>query len=294
MAAERTPLVSIGVPVFNGERYLRASLDALLAQSFTDLEVIVSDNASTDATWAICTEAALCDPRVRTIRQERNLGAPANWNFTARQARGRFFKWASASDLCAPHMIERCLDAMQDESVVLAFGRTAFIDDDGRELGVFERDFPVEDARPHARFRRVCHELSINNAQSGLIRMDALRRTRLDRLYPGGDRVLMAELAMQGKWKLIGEVLLYRRAGAQHFTAMRTSSDLNQMFRPGVAGELSFLNLRRHVDFIGSALASPVAPGERLRAAMAALKGLYWDRRGMREDLSRILNRGRA
>ena len=294
MATERFPRVSIGVPVYNGERYLRASLDALLAQTFTDIELIVSDNASTDATWDICTEATLRDPRVRTFRQERNLGAPANWNFTARQAHGRFFKWASASDLCAPSMIERCLEAMQDESVVLAFGRTCLIEDDGRELGVFDRDFPVEDARPHERFRRVCHQLSINNAQSGLIRMDALRRTRLDRLYPSGDLVLMAELAMQGKWRLIDEVLLYRRAGAQHFTAMRTSSELNEMFRPGAASELPFLNLRRHADFIGSALRSPAAPGERLRAAMAALKGLYWDRRGVREDISRMLNRVRT
>jgi glycosyltransferase involved in cell wall biosynthesis len=294
VATERFPLVSIGVPVYNGERYLRASLDALLAQTFTDIELIVSDNASTDATWDICTEATLRDPRVRTFRQERNLGAPANWNFTARRAHGRFFKWASASDLCAPSMIERCLEAMQDESVVLAFGRTCLIEDDGRELGVFDRDFAVEDERPHERFRRVCHELSINNAQSGLIRMDALRRTRLDRLYPSGDLVLMAELAMQGKWRLIDEVLLYRRAGAQHFTAMRTSSELNEMFRPGAASELPFLNLRRHADFIGSALASPAAPGERLRAAMAALKGLYWDRRGVREDISRMLNRVRT
>lgn len=294
MASERDPTVSIGVPVYNGERYLRACIETLQAQTFADVELIISDNASTDATWAICSDVAQGDQRIRAFRQERNIGAPANWNFTARQARGGFFKWASASDLCAPFMIERYLEAMRDESVVLAFGRTCLIGDDGRELGVFDRDFPVEDERPHERFRRVCHQLSINNAQSGLIRMDALRRTKLDRLYPGGDLVLMAELAMQGKWRLLDEVLLYRRAGAQHFTAMRTSSELNQMFRPGAASELPFLNLRRHADFIGSALASRAAPGERLRAAMAALKGLYWDRRGLREDISRVLNRVRS
>lgn len=287
-------MVSVGVPVYNGERYLRQCLDSLLGQTCTDIEIVISDNASTDATWAICTEVAQRDHRVRTVRQQQNLGAPANWNFTARQARGKFFKWASASDICAPRMIERCLQALADESVVLAFGRTCFIEDDGRELGVFDRDFPVEDTRPHERFRRVCHQLSINNAQSGLIRMDALRRTRLDRLYPSGDLVLMAELAMQGKWRLIDEVLLYRRSGSQHFTAMRTSAELNQMFRPDTANELPFLNIRRHFDFIGSALTSPAAPGERLRAAMAALRGLYWDRRGVREDLSRALNRVRV
>lgn len=291
MNTDRAPLVSVGVPVYNGERYLRSALDALLSQTFGDLELIISDNASMDSTQDICLEYARRDARVRYVRHDVNRGAPANWNFVARQARGRFFKWASASDLCAPQMLARCVSEVADESVALAYGRTCFIDEDDRELGVFERDFAVVDSHPHERFRRVCHQLSINNAQSGLIRTDALRLTRLDRMYPGGDRVLMAELAMLGKWKLVEEVLLFRRAGGQHFTAMRTSSELNQMFRPGTANELSLLNLRRHSDFIVSALRSPVAPGERIRGALAAVKGLYWDRRGLREDLARLVGR---
>jgi len=294
MNSECSPLVSIGLPVYNGERYLQLALESLLSQTFTDLELVISDNASTDSTWELCTAIERLDQRVRIHRQPRNIGAPANWNFTAQQARGRYFKWASASDLCAPHMLANCVAAMADETVVLAFGRTCFIDEDGSELGVFERDFPVEDARPHQRFRRVCHELSINNAQSGLIRTDALRRTGLDRMYPGGDRVLMAELAMLGKWKLLDEVLLFRRAGAQHFTAMRSSAELNQMFRPGAGGEMALVNLRRHADFIRSALRSPSALDERMRAALAALKGLYWDRRGLHEDLAGLAGRMRA
>lgn len=289
MTASEDPLVSIGVPVYNGERHLRTALDSLLAQSLSDFELIISDNASTDATWGICAEYAKRDGRIRTFRQERNFGVHANWNFVVRQARGRFFKWASASDLCAPQLLERCAEAMQDDGVVLAFGRTCFIDDDGREVGVFERDFAVEDARPSERFSRVCHGLSLNNVQNWLIRLAALRRTRLHRPYPHSDRVLMAELAMHGRFVMFQDVLLYRRAAPQHFTALRSATEVQKMFRPDVEQPLRFLHLRRHRDFLVSALRSPVPLTERLGAAKEALRGLYWDRTGLRDDLSVLL-----
>lgn len=294
MGAAHEPLVTLGLPVYNGERFLRAALDSLLGQTLGDFELVVSDNASSDGSWDICNEYARRDPRMRLFRQSQNLGAPANWNFTARQARGRYFKWASASDVCAPGLLARCAAVLEDESVALAFGHTCFIDEAGRELGVFERDFAVGESRPHLRFGRICHGLSINNAQSGLIRMAALRRTRLDRMYPSGDLVLMAELAMLGKWVLLDEVLLYRRAGPQHFTAMRSAEELQRMFRPSAGGRYQLVNLRRHLDFFCSALASPVPVGERVRAAQAALKGLYWDGAGVRDDVARLLSRARA
>jgi glycosyltransferase involved in cell wall biosynthesis len=290
MASERAPVVSIGVPVYNGERHLRTALDSLLAQSHSDLELILSDNASTDATWDICTDYARRDTRVRAFRQDRNLGLTANWNFVVRQARGRFFKWASASDMCAPVLIERCLVPMQDDDVVLTFGRTCFIDEDAHEIGVFEKDFAVEDARPSERFRRVCHQLSINNALNGLIRLGALKKTRLHRPYPHSDRVLMAELAIHGRFVLLPEVLLYRRAGPEHFTALRSEKDLRKLFQPEALHPLKFVHLRRHCDFVASALRSPVPLSERFNAAMAALRGMYWDRAGLRDDLSVLMS----
>lgn len=267
------------------------SLDALLGQSHTDLELIISDNASTDATPEICKEYARRDTRVRCFRQKRNFGAPANWNFVAGQARGYYFKWAAASDLCHRDMLSKCLEPLEaDDGVALSFARTAFIDADGRVVGDPAPDFAVLDERPSDRFRRVCHELQLNNAQSGLVRLSALRRTRLDRLYPHGDRVLMAELALQGKFVLLDEVLLYRRADAGHFTGTRTAAATAQMFRPGGRPFL-LLNVRRHVDFARSALLAGVPLAERLRAVSAAMRGCYWDRRGLREDVTDLLTR---
>jgi glycosyltransferase involved in cell wall biosynthesis len=83
------PTVSFGVPVYNGHRHLRETLDSLLAQTYSDFELIISDNASTDATPDICQEYASRDSRIQYHRQTENVGAPENWNFVARKARGR-------------------------------------------------------------------------------------------------------------------------------------------------------------------------------------------------------------
>ena len=261
------PTVSIGVPVYNGEQHVGAALDSLLSQSCGDLELIVSDNASTDSTWEICEGYARRDPRVRMFRQPRNGGVAANWNFVARQARGRFFKWASASDLCAPMSIERCLEAMSDDTVVLAFGHTSFIDDGGREVSVYDKDFAVLQDRPSDRFAQISRYLRVNNAVNGLIRLDALRKTRMHRAYPHSDLVLMAELALYGRFVLLPEVLLYRRTGPEHTTGMRTAEAVDRMFRPTARRPLLFLNTRRHADALIRALASAVPAGERRKAA---------------------------
>ncbi len=135
-SAVAAPLVSVGLPVYNGGTSLRTALDSLLAQTLTNLELIVADNASNDATADICAEYARRDVRVRVHRHRENIGAPGNWNFVAHQARGTYFKWASASDLCAPTFLERCVAVLEAEpDVVLCFPRTEFVSGDGISVG---------------------------------------------------------------------------------------------------------------------------------------------------------------
>jgi glycosyltransferase involved in cell wall biosynthesis len=96
---ENTPTVSIGMPVYNGERFIREALDSILEQTFTDFELIISDNASTDGTDAICCDYATRDSRIRYLRQNENKGALFNFEFVLNEARGSFFKWAAVDDL---------------------------------------------------------------------------------------------------------------------------------------------------------------------------------------------------
>ena len=93
MARTQTPLVSLGLPVFNGENFLAETLDSVLAQSLPSYEVIICDNASSDGTEEISRSYAARDPRIRYFRNQGNLGAAPNFNLTFSHAKGRYFKW---------------------------------------------------------------------------------------------------------------------------------------------------------------------------------------------------------
>jgi len=282
----RVPLVSVGLPVFNGEAFLSEAVTSLLCQSLTDFELIISDNASTDRTEEICREAARQDDRIRYIRQSRNFGAPENWNFVAREARGHFFKWASDSDVCSPRFLEACVGPLiDDERLVLCLGGTRYIDEAGGPVDIGVRDLETLEQRPSARFRRVCTDLAMNNEQYGVIRTDALLKTRLDRPYPHGDLVLMAELAMLGGFKLLPEVLLTRRIAPGHWARLMSSEQLDGMFWPEGRPTARVVLLRRHFDYLRTALTAPVAWPERLKAAAFALRFAYWKKRDIAEDI---------
>ena len=281
-----SPLVSVGLPVYNGGPSLRAALDSLLAQTLTNLELIVADNASNDSTAEICEEYSRRDARVRFHRHQENIGAPGNWNFVARQARGSYLKWAAASDLCAPTFLERCVTVLEAEpDVVVCFPRTEFVSGDGTSLGLCDADFEVLSERPAERFAEVCSRMTVNNAQSGVIRLSALMKTQYDRYYPHGDLALMAELALLGRFRMVPEVLLRRRADRESWTGHRTPLELERLFVPGAARPRRLLRLRRQFDYLYSALRAPIPVADRLRAASFAARHLYWNRREISFEL---------
>lgn len=282
------PLVSIGVPVFNAERFLTRALDSLLGQTLSDLELIISDNASTDNTQAICEDYVRRDRRVRYIRQQSNIGAPRNWNAVVYEARGVFFKWASANDYCAPAMLERCVGAMQiDPGIVLCYGRTELVDENEQPIEIYGGDMSFEEDRPSERFARVCARLSMNNAQCGVFRLDALRRTRLDRMYPSGDLALMVELALYGRFRMMPDVFLFRRQSRGTFTSMLAPLDQQRVYDPSAKKPMKLLRTRRHLDNMVSVACAPISVVEKLRAWWFSLRLIRWDREGIvREFLS--------
>src|SRR5260370_23324994 len=153
----RLPRVSVGLPVFNGERYLARALGCLLAQDYQDFELIVSDNASTDATESICREYAARDPRLRYHRNETNIGASPNYNRVFGLARGEFFKWASHDDECHPSLVRRCLEKFEHApaAAVLVFPRAEMIDETGRVLFSSPDAISSSSSRPFVRLSKV-------------------------------------------------------------------------------------------------------------------------------------------
>jgi len=124
------PILTIGLPVFNGARFLAKTLGSLLDQRYRAFSILVSDNCSTDETPAICRHYASIDRRIRYVRQDRNIGAVANYNFTFRASEGRYFKWAAADDVCHPDYLLACIDALEsDPELVLCHSRVRLIDE---------------------------------------------------------------------------------------------------------------------------------------------------------------------
>ena len=286
------PLVSVGVPVYNGERFLGRALDSLLGQTLADCELIISDNASVDGTQAICEAYARRDGRVRYVRQPVNIGGPRNWNAVLQGARGVFFKWASASDYCAPSMVEKCVRVMQAEpDVVVCHGLTQLVEEDEHPIEVFQGDTSFDEARPSERFRRVLEAMTLNNAQSGVIRLDVLRRTRLERLYPSGDMALMAELALYGKFRLIPEVLLYRRQSPGTFTALLSPEERRRFLDPRTNPSLNLVRTKRHLDNLVSIARAPLPLVEKLRTFQVALRLARWERGTIWRELQSLVGR---
>jgi glycosyltransferase involved in cell wall biosynthesis len=205
------PRLTLGLPVYNGERFLAESLDALLAQTFTDFELIISDNGSTDGTSTIARRYESIDPRVRYVHHPRNRGSSFNHNFVIEQARGELFKWVSHDDLYARDLLQRCVEALESRpEIALAHAWTAYIDDENRITETV--DYPLTTDVPDAveRFRSVLYTQGGDDIY-GVIRMSVLRTVAPYGSYHWSDRTFVAELALNGQFHNVPEFLYFRR-----------------------------------------------------------------------------------
>ena len=205
------PRLTIGLPVYNGEKYVAESLEALLGQSFTDFELIISDNAATDSTGDICRGYEKQDSRVRYFRQPQNIGLAPNVNFIVGQARGELFKEASHDDLYAYDLLESCVEALDEyPQVVLAHSWTAKIDGGGNVTEAYE--YPLTTASPRApeRFRSMLFD-SGGDDDYGVMRMDVRRRIALMGSHHHADRTITAEIALHGPFYQVPDWLYFRR-----------------------------------------------------------------------------------
>jgi glycosyltransferase involved in cell wall biosynthesis len=207
------PTVSIGIPVFNGGKTLRQALDSLLAQTFTDFEVVISDNASGDETQKICEEYAAADPRIRYYRNERNLGARANFNRVFELSRGEFFRWNSHDDWVAPTFLERCLDALRgDPRAAACLTGMCRVREDGSVKGIWRAD---EWAGSKSQFKRYHDSLWRMPYYPiyGMFRTSALRQTDLLPNSPTPDRITLVQASLIGRFRHVDEMLFFQSPG---------------------------------------------------------------------------------
>lgn len=208
------PRVSIGLPIYNAEKYLGEAIDSILAQTYTDFELIIADNASTDRTQAICLKYAQRDLRIRYQRNEKNMGGAPNHNLVFRLAKGEYFKWAAHDDDIAPDFLSKCVEVLdQNPDVVLSMTKTRVIDEHGNPLRDIEykkttnADFP----KPTQRFRNFLLFNMSGNFLYGLIRVSGMKQTLLHGSFTSADLVFLAELALYGRFHVTPEYLFFRR-----------------------------------------------------------------------------------
>ncbi len=222
--------VSIGLPVYNGERFIATALESLLGQTYADFELIVSDNASTDRTEEICRAFAERDARIRYIRQPENQGAVPNFNHVFEVSDSAYFKWAAVDDECHPNFLEKAVEVLDSHpDVIWCHSRSSHIDaygellEDADSLNVSYADRQAH--TPDERFGAVLMGKGGCLDSYGLIRSDAIRKTPLYLPYYGPEKVFIAELALLGRYQEIPETLFYPRVLTEGSGNIKTAAE---------------------------------------------------------------------
>ena len=264
--------VSVGLPVYNAERYLEHALDDLLTQTHTDLEVVISDNGSTDRTQEICERYAARDSRITYLRHQANRGAAWNHNEVLRRTSGPYFRWYAYDDGLDPRCVEACAAALDaDPSIVLAWPLTTVIDEDGSVTSQYRADLPFHNGSPATRLRSLLGAATEDTLLHmcypfyGVVRRDVLLSTHLHKSMPGADTVLLCELALRGDWALVPERLFHNRRHADSSAIDKTPEQIAAYLDPRVDPAFPMPQARLLVGYLQAVLTAPIGAVQRLR-----------------------------
>jgi len=229
------PVASLGVPVFNGEVYIEECLQSLVAQPQPNIEIVISDNASTDATEEICRSFAKSDHRIVYLRHMENRGAAWNYNECFRRSSGEFFSWTAHDDRRSSNFVEVSLAAFDEVGPdhVVVVGKSEFIDDAGATIGPDTDIMPACSRWPFVRLGTALAHVNFAAPVFGMVRRSALVQTRLIGPFVASDYVLICELAMLGKIAEVDELLFFRRLHPESSReANATDEDVQNWFDP--------------------------------------------------------------
>jgi glycosyltransferase involved in cell wall biosynthesis len=290
MDAEKA-LVTICVPVYNGERFLAQCLDSLLSQTYRDFVLLISDNASTDRTAEICQRYANSDSRVRYHRNPVNIGMYGNFNRVLTLARTPYVKLANADDFWAPTMLADAMEQMErDPSLVLCHPRVVLVDEHGGEIRRYDRPLHLIEDDPALRFRRVLTELGLVNQLMGVMRIDAVRSMLPFMSYPPADIVFLAELSLHGKIMELPKFQYFRRFHEESSSWDR-KSDAHQIKRVSGAGtrRVYLPTWRYHWGLARRVLHSPLGFGAKLGLLRFLARRAVWDRSALLRECRQLL-----
>ena len=258
------PVVSIGMPVHNGARYIGAAIESILAQTFSDLELIIADDASTDRTSEICRSYASHDSRIQFYSNPRRLGLSENHNRVFQLASAEYFHWTGADDAHDKCFLERCIATLEtNPTCALVHTQVRAIDSCGNEITVLDNALTgTSSPRPGDRLAALLREDLRCNVMYGVFRREALRRTSLMRPFHNSDRVLMVETALLGRFLHINEPLFFNRHHSERYSERMEL--WNSYFHSRITRDhVAFQHCRSWVEYIKAVRRLVPDPSER-------------------------------
>ncbi len=276
--AQPQHLLAVGMPVYNGEKWLQESIESILSQSFTDFELLISDNASTDGTERICRRYAETDSRVRYHRHTLNRGALANYNDVFRMTSSRYFKWASCSDICMPTLFERCLEVLEArDEVVLAYAQTVLFSSITGQQCLFYQNLTLEDDSPGNRIRIALDWLEgLNCTYNGVFRRSTIRNVMPYKETMGYDINFMLEVSLYGKFIEVCEPLFHRRYEMESTGLMLDHAERVSFFGADKMAFGRIGRLIRYLDKFAMPFRAPISIAEKLKIELELLIRLSW------------------
>ena len=251
----KSTLVSIGLPVYNGDNFIGDAIESILNQTFEDFELIISDNASTDRTEKICKTYAKMDPRIRYYRNSKNIGAAANFNKTFHLSIGEYFKWAAHDDICKDNFLQRCVEILENiPDAVTAYTKTIEIDEKKNVIEYYDVKLPTDSLNPAVRYENIlrighkCYEVF------GLIRSSALKKTHLIGNFANGDGVLLVQLALLGRFIRVPTYSFFARkhpeqSEAVYWWKLHSHRAWAEWFDPSNKDRLMFPYWKMYLEF---------------------------------------------
>ena len=281
-------LITVGLPVYNSERYLRQSLDSLLAQTFPHFVLVISDNASTDGTAQICQQYAAADSRIKYSRNETNIGNPRNFNRVAGLAETRYLKWSTADDFWEPSFLERALEVMErDPTIALCYPQAVLVDANGRNPKNYDDALHLVQENPADRFVALLTNIKLAHQHLGLIRMDNLHQTQLLGAYVASDINLLAELSLYGKFFELPHRLFFRRFHQDSGSWKRGDAEHeSRRYHASGARHIGFNKWHRHLAFLSAVRRSPLPLKSKVRLFRYLGRRLIWDRHDLGAELT--------
>jgi hypothetical protein len=260
-------LLSLALPVYNGEQYLALALDSVQAQSFANWQLLVCDNASTDGTAAIVAQYAKTDPRIRYVRHDHNIGLAPNHNYGFQHTNGEFFAWVHADNAYHPDYFGACIQQLtRDPTASCVHSRTISIDEAGVHGKTWNEGLRGDSPDVATRFHDFTKYDHMCFALFGVARRSLLRQTKLHAPFESGDHLEIVELALRGRVVQLERPLFYHREHAGRiFRQMPSARARYIMIDPAWSGRVPFPVINLGYQYVAAVQRAPLSPIDKLR-----------------------------